>query len=264
MSDIELIDSHCHLIFENFEQDLEEVITRLRSKGVKKLVHACCELSEIPKLKKISHQIDEIFYSVGLHPLEANKWKSHFKSILRIAAQEDSRVVAVGELGLDFFKNDNKNQQIDALIPQIELAYELDLPIIIHCRDAAKEMINICTDLYSQGKCPRGVLHCWTGTPNQMHQFLELGFYISFSGIVTFPKAYDIHECARIVPCDRYLIETDSPFLAPVPYRGKRNEPAYVEDVAKFISNLRSTELTNIAAESSKNAEDLFKFDLLK
>ena len=132
MSNIELIDSHCHLIFENFERDLEEVVLRLRSKGIKKLVHACCELTEIPKLKKISHEFNEIYYSVGLHPLEAKKWEQNSKSLLKKSAQEDKRVVAIGELGLDFFKNENKTQQIEALIPQMELAYELELPVIIH------------------------------------------------------------------------------------------------------------------------------------
>ena len=263
MSDIELIDSHCHLIFENFENDIEEVVSRWRSIGVKKLLHACCELSEIPKLQKISQKFDELYYSVGLHPLEANKWEYNSKSKLRNAAQGDSRVLAIGELGLDFFKSGNANQQIDALVPQMHLACELDLPVIIHCREAANEMIKICNDLSREGKCPRGVLHCWSGTPEEMKQFLDLGFYISFSGIVTFPKAYEIHECAKIVPSNRYLIETDAPFLAPVPYRGKRNEPAFVESVAKSLAILRSSELKNIAEESSKNAKDLFKFDLL-
>ena len=146
MSDIQLIDSHCHLIFENFENDLDDVVLRLRSRGVKKLVHACCELTEIPKLKKISHEFDEIYYSVGLHPLESKKWELSSKSILKKSAREDKRVVAIGELGLDFFKNENKTQQIDALIPQMELAFELELPVIIHCRDAANEMIKICTE----------------------------------------------------------------------------------------------------------------------
>ena len=131
MSDIELIDSHCHLIFENFDKDLEDVVLRLRSKGVKKLVHACCELKEIPKLKKISREFNEIYYSVGLHPLEAEQWEQSSKSVLRISAQEDRRVVAIGELGLDFFKSENKTQQIEALIPQMELAYELDLPLTV-------------------------------------------------------------------------------------------------------------------------------------
>ena len=263
MSDIELIDSHCHLIFENFEEDLDDVVLRLRSKGVKKLVHACCELTEIPKLKKISNEFNEIYYSVGLHPLEAKKWELSSKSLLRSSAQDDRKVVAIGELGLDFFKNENKTLQINALIPQMELAFELELPVIIHCRDAATEMIEICNKLSKQGKCPQGVLHCWTGTQKEMKQFLDLGFYISFSGIVTFPKAHEIHECAKLVPKDKYLIETDSPFLAPVPHRGKRNEPAFVENVANFMAGLRSVELNTIAKESSKNAEDLFKFDLL-
>ena len=263
MSDIELIDSHCHLIFENFEEDLEDVIQRLRTNGIKKLVHACCEFTEIPKLKKISHKFKEIYYSVGLHPLEAKQWNEDSMFLLKRSAQEDKRVVAIGELGLDFFKSANKTQQIDALIPQMELAFELELPVIIHCRDAANEMIEICNELSNKGKCPKGVLHCWTGTPTEMKQFLDLGFYISFSGIVTFPKAREIHECAKLVPSDKYLIETDSPFLAPVPHRGKRNEPAFVENVAHFLADLRSTELIKIAKESCKNAEDLFKFDLL-
>ena len=263
MSDIKLIDSHCHLIFENFEQDLEDVVSRWRSIGVTRLLHACCELSEIPKLKNISQKFEEVYYSVGLHPLEADKWSENSQSILENAAQQDKRVVAIGELGLDFFKSENINKQIDALIPQMNLAYELGLPVIIHCRDAANEMIKICNELSNQGRCPRGVLHCWSGTPDEMKQFLDLGFYISFSGIVTFPKAYEIHECAKIVPRDRYLIETDAPFLAPVPHRGKRNEPAFVESVARSLANLRSSELKIIAEESSRNAKDLFKFDLI-
>ena len=174
MSEIELIDSHCHLIFENFEKDLEEVVSRSRSIGVKKLLHACCELSEIPKLQKISRKFDELYYSVGLHPLEANKWEDNSTTILKSAAQADSKVVAIGELGLDFFKCDNANKQIDALIPQMHLAYELDLPVIIHCRDAANEMIKICNKLSKQGKCPKGVLHCWSGTPDEMLSLIHI------------------------------------------------------------------------------------------
>ena len=263
MSEINLIDSHCHLIFENFEKDLDEVASRWRSKGVKKLLHACCELSEISKLKQISQKFEELYYSVGLHPLEANKWEEKSKSTLKNAVKEDNRIVAIGELGLDLFKSENLSKQMDALVPQMHLAFELDLPVIIHCRDAAKEMIKLCKELTKKGICPKGVLHCWSGTSNEMKEFLNLGFYISFSGIVTFPKAYEIHDCARVVPRDRYLIETDSPFLAPVPFRGKRNEPAFVESVAKSLADLRSCELSTIASESSRNAEDLFKFDLL-
>tara|TARA_Y100000589_G_scaffold64607_1_gene56094 strand:+ start:1716 stop:2510 length:795 start_codon:yes stop_codon:yes gene_type:complete len=264
MNDISLIDSHCHLIFENFEEDLDEVVHRWRSKGVKKLLHACVELDEIPKLKFISNSYSEIFYSVGLHPLDAKKWNSSSQSILKDAIEKDKRILAIGELGLDLFKNKDLDIQLNALLPQMELAYETNLPVIIHCRDASKEMIDLCRYLSKKQKCPQGVLHCWSGTPEEMNEFLDMGFYISFSGIVTFPKAYQTHECAKLVPNDRYLIETDSPFLAPVPYRGKRNEPAFVENVAKSIATIRSTSFEIIANESSKNAEELFKFDLVK
>ena len=263
MSDIELVDSHCHLIFENFEKDFDEVVDRWRSKGVKKLLHACVELSEIPKIKFISNNYSEVFYSVGLHPLDAKKWNSSSRSILQKAIDDDKRILAIGELGLDLFKNKDLDIQMNALIPQMELAYESNLPVIIHCRDASKEMIDLCRDLSKNNKCPRGVLHCWSGTVEEMQDFLQLGFYISFSGIVTFPKAIETHDCARLVPSDKYLIETDSPFLAPVPYRGKRNEPAFVESVAKAIALIRSSKIDEIASQSSRNAEKLFNFNLV-
>jgi len=258
----DLIDSHCHLIFDNFNQDIDQVAQRWRDKGVKKLLHACVELADIPKIKKIANQFSEIYYSVGLHPLDSEKWDSNSKLILKNAVQNDKRIVAIGELGLDLFKSHNLDNQMSALLPQMELAVELDLPVIIHCRDAANEMIKLCKKLSKNKMCPKGVLHCWSGTPEEMKEFLDLGFYISFSGIVTFPKASDIHHCARLVPANKYLIETDSPFLAPVPFRGKRNEPAFVESVAKAMASIRSCDLETIALESTQNAEDLFKFEL--
>tara|TARA_Y100001978_G_scaffold37017_1_gene32994 strand:+ start:2060 stop:2854 length:795 start_codon:yes stop_codon:yes gene_type:complete len=264
MEEINLIDSHCHLIFENFLDDIDEVAYRWRSKGVKKLLHACVELSDIPKMQNIANRFSEIYYSVGLHPLDASKWDSDSEYILKEAITNDSRIVAIGEMGLDLFKNNDIKTQIDALIPQMKLAFESKLPVIIHCREAAHELINICKDLKNDNICPKGVLHCWSGTVDEMQEFLELGFYISFSGIVTFPKAFETHDCARLVPSDKYLIETDSPFLAPVPYRGKRNEPAFVECVAKAIALIRSKNINEIASESSQNAEKLFNFDLVK
>ena len=264
MEEINLIDSHCHLIFENFNDDIEKVAFRWRSKGVKKLLHACVELSDIPKMQKIANRFSEIYYSVGLHPLDANKWESHSEYVLRKAIKDDKKIVAIGEMGLDLFKNNDIETQIAALLPQMQLAFEYDLPVIIHCRDAAHEMIKICKDLKKNNSCPKGVLHCWSGTVDEMQEFLELGFYISFSGIVTFPKAIEIHDCARLVPSDKYLIETDSPFLSPVPYRGKRNEPAFVEKVAKALALIRSSKIDVIASESTRNAEKLFKFNLVK
>jgi len=263
MEEVNLIDSHCHLIFENFSDDIDDVAFRWRSKGVKKLLHACVDLSDIPKMQKIANRFSEIYYSVGLHPLDAYKWDSHSENILSEAIKKDNRIVAIGEMGLDLFKNNDIDTQIAALLPQMRLAFKSDLPVIIHCRDAAHEMINICKELKKNNICPRGVLHCWSGTVDEMQEFLELGFYISFSGIVTFPKAIQTHACAKLVPSDKYLIETDSPFLAPVPYRGKRNEPAFVESVAKSMALIRSSKVDVIARQSSQNAEKLFKFSLV-
>ena len=263
MEEINLIDSHCHLIFENFSDDIDDVACRWRSKGVKKLLHACVDLSDIPKMQKIANKFSEIYYSVGLHPLDAFKWDSNSENILSEAIKKDNRIVAIGEMGLDLFKNNDIDTQIAALLPQMRLAFKSDLPVIIHCRDAAHEMINICKELKKNNICPRGVLHCWSGTVDEMQEFLELGFYISFSGIVTFPKAIQTHACAKLVPSDKYLIETDSPFLAPVPYRGKRNEPAFVESVAKSMALIRSSKVDVIARQSSQNAEKLFRFSLV-
>ena len=260
MEEINLIDSHCHLIFENFLDDIDDVACRWRSKGVKKLLHACVELSDIPKMQKIANRFSEIYYSVGLHPLDANQWDQDSEYVLKDAIKNDNRIVAIGEMGLDLFKNNDIEMQIAALLPQMRLAFECDLPVIIHCRNAASELISICKDLKKDNICPKGVLHCWSGTVDEMQEFLKLGFYISFSGIVTFPKAVQTHDCARLVPKDKYLIETDSPFLAPVPHRGKRNEPAFVENVAKSIALIRSSTIDVIASESSQNAEKLFNF----
>ena len=148
------------------------------------------------------------------------------------------------------------------LEPQLDLAVELDLPVIVHCRDAAEPMLALLRQRADRGVCPRGVMHCWGGDPEEMAGFLELGFFISFSGTVTFPKAEATHVCARQVPADRYLVETDCPFLAPVPRRGKRNEPAFVAAVAARVADLRGQTLTEVANTSSSNAARLFGLSL--
>jgi TatD DNase family protein len=144
------------------------------------------------------------------------------------------------------------------LRPQLDLAVELGLPVIIHCRNAAEPMLSELRERAERGACPAGVMHCWGGTPQEMEGFLEIGMRISFSGTVTFPKAHDTHECARQVPADRFLIETDCPFLAPVPRRGKRNEPAFVAAVARRMAELRGESLESVASASTANAVELF------
>ena len=257
-----LVDSHCHIVFRNFDDDLEAVAQRWRDAGVRSLVHACVEPGEIPAIRALADRFDELRYSVGVHPLDTEHWQPDTPEILRQAAQADPRVVAIGELGLDLFREQNLAAQMAMLDPQLDLAVELDLPVIVHCRDAAEPMLALLRQRASLGGCPRGVMHCWGGDPAEMAGFLELGFFISFSGTVTFPKAEATHACARQVPADRYLVETDCPFLAPVPRRGKRNEPAFVAAVAARVADLRGQTLTEVANTSSSNAARLFGLPL--
>ena len=254
-----LIDSHCHIVFRNFEDDLEDVAARWREAGVSALLHACVEPAEIPAIRSLADRFPEMRYSVGVHPLDTEHWCPDTVDVLREAALDDPRVVAIGELGLDLFRDKNLEEQLAVLRPQLDLAVELNLPVIVHCRDAAEPMLDELRTRRSEGCCPAGVMHCWGGTPEEMHAFLELGFYISFSGTVTFPKALATHACAEQVPEDRFLVETDCPFLAPVPRRGKRNEPAFVASVASRVADLRGVDVDRVAAVTTSNARRLFK-----
>ena len=254
-----LIDSHCHIVFRNFEDDLEDVATRWREAGVKALLHACVEPAEIPAIRSLADRFPEMRYSVGVHPLDTEHWCPDTVDVLRQAALDDPLVVAIGELGLDLFRDKNLEEQLAVLRPQLDLAVELNLPVIVHCRDAAEPMLDELRTRRSEGCCPAGVMHCWGGTPEEMHAFLDLGFYISFSGTVTFPKALATHACAEQVPEDRFLVETDCPFLAPVPRRGKRNEPAFVASVASRVADLRGVDVDRVAAVTTSNARRLFK-----
>lgn len=257
-----LVDSHCHIVFRNFDEDIDEVADRWRQAGVRALVHACVEPSEIPSIRALADRFPEMRYSVGVHPLDTQHWRPDTVEMLKTAAASDPRVVAIGELGLDLFRVRNLDEQLDVLRPQLDLAIERDLPVIIHCRDAAEPMLAELRRRAERGLCPRGVMHCWGGTPAEMDAFLDLGLFISFSGTVTFPKAEAIQECARRVPGDRYMVETDCPFLAPVPRRGKRNEPAYVSAVAKRMAALRGEDLDHVCRSTTANAKALFGLDL--
>jgi TatD DNase family protein len=257
-----LVDSHCHIVFRNFDEDLDEVSARWREAGVRALVHACVEPSEIPAIRALADRFPEMRYAVGVHPLDTEHWRPDTPAVLREAARADDRVVAIGELGLDLYRTKDLESQLEVLRPQLDLAVELDLPVIVHCRDAAAPMLEELRRRQAEGACPRGVMHCWGGTPAEMEAFLALGLHISFSGTVTFPRAEAIHECARRVPADRYLVETDCPFLAPVPRRGKRNEPAWVTAVAARVAELRGESLEEVARSSTANAQKLFRLPL--
>ncbi|MBV6621792.1 MAG: TatD family hydrolase [Rivularia sp. (in: Bacteria)] len=261
---MQLIDTHVHLNFDQFQPDLEAVRSRWQEAGVVRLVHSCVEPSEFAGIQTLANRFPEISFAVGLHPLDAQKWTSQTAYEIESLANSGDKIVAIGEMGLDFYKADNREQQLLVLEKQLEIAAKLDLPVIIHCRDAALEMKQVFENFKQQyGEKLRGVMHCWGGTPEETQWFLDLGFYVSFSGTVTFKKAHAIKESATMVRGDRLLIETDCPFLAPVPKRGqKRNEPSYVRFVAEQVANLRGETLDSIAAITTKNACDLFGLKL--
>jgi len=258
---MQLIDSHVHLNFDVFEPDLSAVRARWQEAGVIRLVHSCVEPEEFASIQALAHQFPELSFAVGLHPLDAEKWTQETANQILALARSDSKVVAIGEMGLDFYKAENQEQQRMVFAAQLALASQLNLPVIIHCREAAAQMREVLQDWKErEGEKARGVMHCWGGTPVETAWFLDLGFYISFSGTVTFKNAKQIHESAQIVKSDRLLIETDCPFLAPVPKRGqRRNEPAYVRYVAEAVAQLRGATLEVIAAQTTANACELFR-----
>ncbi|NJK99178.1 MAG: TatD family hydrolase [Spirulinaceae cyanobacterium SM2_1_0] len=255
-----LIDTHVHLNFATFEEDFAAVRSRWQEAGVVQLVHSCVEPTEFATTQALADRCPELSFAVGLHPLDVHKWERDAAiALIRQHTQSDPRVVAIGELGLDFYKADNVAHQQDLCRAQMELAIALDKPVIIHCRDAAEPLRDLIVAVnQSRGQRLRGVMHCWSGTPTETQWFLDLGFYISFSGIVTFKKATTVQASAKLVPAERLLIETDCPFLAPVPRRGKRNEPAFVSHVAAAVAALRETAVEAIAAQTTANARRLF------
>lgn len=261
---MQLIDTHVHINFDAFQPDLEAVAQRWREAGVVRLVHSCVEPAEFPVIQALADRFSELSFAVGLHPLDVEeRWTAESLPQIRRLAQSDGRVVAIGETGLDFFKAANREQQLEAFGAQLALAREMDLPVIIHCRDAAEPMAAFLQQWWQEQGPVRGVMHCWGGTPEETQWFLDLGFYISFSGTVTFKNAKSIQASAQMVPRDRLLIETDCPFLAPVPRRGeKRNEPAYVRYVAEYVAQLRRTPLLELATQTTQNACQLFGLEI--
>jgi TatD DNase family protein len=259
---MQLIDTHVHINFNVFNSDLEAIRQRWQAAGVVHLVHSCVEPEEFSEIKAIADRFEEVSYAVGLHPLDAHKWTDETAAQIEELAGSDPRVVAIGEMGLDYYKADNQEQQKLAFKQQLTIAKKLNKPAIVHCREAAVPMAEILSDFQENQGSIGGVMHCWGGTPEETKMFLDLGFYISFSGIVTFKSAKQIQESAKIVDGDRLLVETDCPFLAPVPKRGQRNEPAYVKYVAEKVAELRGVTVESLAAQTSKNACTLFGISL--
>jgi TatD DNase family protein len=261
MALVELVDSHCHLADDVFEADLEGVVQRARAAG---LTRALCildpgnpgELARVPRIRELW---PEVRFSAGVHPHHAGKYAdepSRAPAAVRAAIAANAGVTcALGEIGLDYhydFSPREVQQEVFRL--QLELARELDLPVIIHTREADADTLRILHEVNPL----RGVFHCFTGDEALARGALELGFYVSFSGIATFPKAEPLRQVARLVPADRRLVETDSPYLAPPPHRGKRNEPAFVARVAEIVGEAVGEPLAAFAAQTTRNFEALF------
>lgn len=261
---MQIVDTHVHLNFDIFQPDLAAVRSRWQEAGIVRLVHSCVNPEEFASIQALAKQFPEISFAVGLHPLDAAKWDDQTAEKIKSLANSDHQVVAIGEMGLDFYKASDYEQQYMVFENQLAIASELNLPVIIHCRDAATQVRDILQKWQeSQGKRLRGVMHCWGGTPEETQWFLDLGFYISFSGTVTFKNAKTIQASAAMVSSDRLLIETDCPFLAPTPKRGeKRNEPAYVSYVAQQLAKIRGETLEAIANQTTANACKLFGLSL--
>ncbi|MEL6159435.1 MAG: TatD family hydrolase [Cyanobacteria bacterium J06627_32] len=255
-----LIDTHVHINFDSFDTDRDDVAAAWRAAGITHLVHSCVDPSEFTEIQAIAQRYPEVFMAVGLHPLDMDKWTEETPADIACLAKSEPKVVALGEMGLDFFKADNKTLQKRALMAQLEVARSLDLPVIIHCRDAAAEMADLLEAFFAERGSVNGVMHCWTGSPAETQRFLDLGFFISFSGIVTFKSATEVKASAKMVPSDRILVETDCPFLTPVPKRKvKRNQPAFVRYVAEYVAELRGLPLADFAEQTTQNAKQLFR-----
>lgn len=254
-----LVDTHVHINFDSFDVDRDEVAAAWREAGVAHLVHSCVDPSEFSKIQAIAHRYPEVSMAVGIHPLDMDKWTEGSASEIIRLAKSEPKVVAIGEMGLDFFKSDDRALQKQAFTAQLEIAQALDLPVIIHCREAATEMAEVLETFAQTKGSVKGVMHCWTGNPEETQWFLDLGFFISFSGIVTFKSAKQVKASAQMVPSDRILVETDCPFLSPAPKRKeKRNQPAFVKYVAEHVAELRSVSIETLAQQTTQNAQRLF------
>jgi TatD DNase family protein len=261
---MELIDSHAHLDFPDFDNDLKEVIKRAELIGVKKIINVGSDLAHSQKAIRISHENENIWATVGVHPEEINETPLILIEKLRELSNLP-KVVAIGECGLDYSYDEPKKGIQKALFKlQINLAYELNLPLVLHIRNGSDEQA--VTDAYEiiKDNQVRGVIHCFSFGPSWAEKFINLGFYLGFTGIVTFKNALQVQESAKYVPLDRFLVETDCPYLAPQGHRGQRNEPAYVIEVAEKIAELKDLGIEEVAARAVENTENLFLKNLTK
>jgi TatD DNase family protein len=245
-----VIDSHCHLDDPAFDSDRDAVVVRARAAGVTTLLAIDAPVDFLDRYECV-------LGTVGVHPHEASKATPDTIPHLREAVKHP-RIVGIGEIGLDYHYNFSpRGVQRRVFLEHLEAASELNLPVVIHTREAWDDTLAILRDHW---RGP-GIMHCFSGGPAEAEKCLELGFHLAFGGVVTFPKATAVHEAARITPLERLLVETDAPYLAPAPYRGKRNEPAYVVRTAARLAELRGATLEEIDAATTANFKKLFSLD---
>ena len=249
------VDSHCHLDrLDKTPAELEALLTFARRRGVEHFLCVCVSVAEFPQMMEKVQDLANVSVSCGVHPLHQDE-ACDYQTLLTMASHP--AVVAIGETGLDYFYSaDTKALQLSSFVDHIKVANELNKPLIIHTRDAREDTIN----LLKQHKAAhtKGVLHCFTESWEMAQEAIELGFYISISGIVTFKTAVELQEVVKKIPLDKLLIETDSPWLAPVPYRGKQNQPGYVREVGEFIAELKGISVEELASVTTQNFYQLF------
>ena len=253
------VDSHCHLNLKPLDADIDNVIANAKNNKVNYLQTICTRLADVKELIAITEKYHNVFTSVGIHPNENfNDLSIDFLAAKLINYSKNSKVISFGETGLDFYQNTtSKQQQIDNFIAHIIASQETGLPVIIHARDAEEDIVKILRQ-EMKNKSFKALIHCFTGSEDFAKAVLDLGLYISFSGIVTFNNAKILQSTASKIPLDRILIETDSPYLAPQPFRGKSNQPAYVVHIAQKLAELHNVELQEIATYSTNNFFNIF------
>ncbi len=258
---IRLIDSHCHLNYDYDGKTVDDLVREATDAGVEAMVTIAVDFETHPEVVAISEKFPQIYHTVGLHPHEGSRWKDGDAEYLRRAAKHP-KCRAIGELGLDYYYDHSlKSEQLGALRAQLELALEVELPIVVHSRDAEADLLPELEAYASRVKPGNqvGVIHCFTGTEEFGRRCIDLGFYISFSGILTFKNAEPLRAAAKSYPIERILVETDSPFLAPIPFRGKKGEPKMVLQTAAKLAEVKGIPLEEVARVTTENSRRFFR-----
>ena len=252
-----IVDSHCHLDFPDFEGEIPDLVARANDAGVKRMVTICTKLKNEPSVRKIAEEHEAVYYAAGTHPMSAaSEPLASVDQLIKIS--QHPKMVGIGETGLDYhYTAESAEIQKTSLKIHIEAARETDLPLIIHSRAADEDMAAILKDEFKKGqyKC---VMHCFSSSVELAKLSLELGFYLSMSGIITFKKSEELRSIFKLAPIDQVLVETDSPYLSPVPFRGKRNEPSYTAHTAEVGATIYGVDYITFANQTTKNFNRLF------